>query len=142
MRNRFLLIMTFLMLVAVSIGFSQRVHNDFAQDTLTNVDTAYFLFPDEFRSNTPQGRGTFNQWYHMQQINTSGTSTTRSAIEVSNFANQDDWIETGDTLDLSGTSSGLLINSALNARWVRVKCIQSSTGVTRVDAAVRTQKNL
>lgn len=140
MRNRFL-IMFFLLAVAVSVGYSQRVHYDFAQDTLTNVDTAYFLFPDQFRSTPGQSSGTFNQWYHIQQINTSGTSTTRSAIEVSNFANQDNWVETGDTLALSGTSSGLLKNTDLNARYVRVKVRQSSTGVTRVDAAVRTQKN-
>lgn len=141
MRNRFL-IMTFLLAVAVSVGYSQRIHYDFAQDTLTNVDTAYFLFPDQFRSNTNANSGTFNQWYHMQQTNTSGTSTTRSAIEVSNFLNQDDWVETGDTLALSGTSSGLLKISDLNARWVRIKTIQSSNpGVTRVDGAVRTQKN-
>lgn len=141
MKNRFLILLV-LMVVAVSVGFSQRVHYDFAQDTLTNVDTAYFLFPDEFRSTPGQSAGTFNQWYQIQQTNTSGTSTTRCAIEVSNFANQDDWVETGDTLALSGTSRGLLINSDLNARYVRVKVRQSSNpGVTRVDAAVRTQKN-
>lgn len=140
MKNRFL-IMLFLMVVAVAVGYSQRVHYDFQQDTLTDTVTVYFEFPDQNRSVPGQEAGTMNQWYTLQQTNASGTSSTNNKIEISNFAGKDAWVETGDSVVLTGTQTGLLKNTALNARWVRVKSSQVADGVTYLDLAVRTDKN-
>lgn len=110
---------------ALSAQGNGRIY-DFTVDTLTNVETLNFLYPDNIR-------GDYKYTWQVSATNVSGTSTATALVQE-RLGDSHAWI-TVDTIAISGTSAGFH-DSRTWGRQQRVNIVSSGTGVTEVNVSV------
>jgi len=108
MKIRFLILFLGLFLLSIpsSVDAQPRPNDSyvFTLDTLANTGTVTFTYPWELDSK----KGMYAVSYQVEATQLSGTTDITATVGQSNAKSGSDWVATSDTLDLDGTSDGLI----------------------------------
>ena len=101
-------------------------------DTLTNAENDTLLLPVAFKDENAF-------FWQINAVQLSGTSAAVARVQVS--LDNSNWINTGDTLAIAGSTAGKILGTSFAPR-MRVIIYQTGTSSTKYNVAAMIRKRL